>query len=183
MTDDPVRLFELPNTLAGDTAVTIVVQTIVTWLIEMSVVNRDLRKGNVQPIGFIPEPPPTGEPWWRAVRWLMLLDPAKQQRERRGSPWRELRYLLAQVARAFVLSVLCFCVLFGPCVGVLRTVGVRHGDDWDFAPRWAPQVFKLTLGGLLAVVTSPFFAMFWMVRCGWDGGIREAILVSGDGSR
>lgn len=175
-TDDPVRLFQLPNTLAGDTAVTVIMQTIITWLVEMVVVNRDLRKGNIQPIGFISEPPSTGEPWWRAARWYVLLDLTKQQRKRQGSLWRKIKYIFAQVVRAFMFSVLCFAVLFGPCVGILTAVGVKDGGDWDFASRWTPEVFKLVLGGLLALMTSPFFAMFWMVRCGWDGGTHEAVL-------
>lgn len=179
-TDDPVRLFQLPNTLAGDTAVTIIVQTIVTWLLEMLIVNRDLRKGNIRPIGFISEPPSTGEPWWRAARWFMLMDLSKQQRKRRGSVYRKFLYILAQIVRAFAVSVLCFAILFGPCVGTLTAVGKKDGGDWDYASRWAPEVFKLILGGVLALMTTPFFAMFWMVKCGWNGGTHEAVMINGN---
>lgn len=182
-TDDPVRLFQLPNTLAGDTAVTVIVQTIVTWLIEMLIVNRDLRKGNIQPIGFITEPganTTTSSPLTRAARWFMLLDLSKQQRKRRRSIKRKFLYLFAQVLRAFAVSVVCFALLFGPSVGILIAVGVKDGGDWDFASRWAPEAFKGILGGVLALMTTPFFAMFWMVKCGWNGGIHEAVMINGN---
>lgn len=98
-TDDPIRLWQFPNTLAGDTAVTIIVQCLMTWMIEMFIVNRDLRKGNIQPIGFITEPSST-ERLSRWIRWFMLLDQSKQQRKRRGSIKRKALYVLAQVVRA-----------------------------------------------------------------------------------
>lgn len=179
-TDDPIRLFELPNTLAGDTAVTVIVQTIVTWMIEMLIVNYDLRKGNIQPIGFIAEPSLTGV-WSRAARWFMLLDLSKAQRKRSGSVARQLLYLFSLALRAFVVSVLCFSLLFGPCVGILIAVGVKDGGDWVYASRWAPEVFKLVLASVLSLMTSPFFAMYWMVKCGWDGGTHEAVVVNGNG--
>lgn len=172
-TDDPIRLFQFPNTLAGDTAVTIIIQCIVTWLLEMIIVNNDLRRGKVQPIGFITEPPAGGSTWSRAVRWYMLLDLPKTLRNRRGSPWRQFLYIVAQAVRAFMVSVVCFALMFGPCIGILTAVGVKDGGDWLYASRWAPEVFKLVLGGVVALVTTPFFAMFWIVKCGWKGGYQR----------
>lgn len=52
----PILLFHLPNSLAGDAAVTIILQTVITWLVELVLVNRDLEKGGVAAIGFIPRP-------------------------------------------------------------------------------------------------------------------------------
>lgn len=192
---DPIRLFQLPNTLAGDTAVTVILQTIITWIIEMLVVNGDLRKANIRPIGFITEPEPVTTTTTaadgstlnlatrlrrRALRWFLLLDLPKQQRKRRGSLLRQARYLLSQVLRAFVVAVVVFPFLFGPSVGILTVIGVPNGGDWEFPSRWTPEVFKLVLGAVLALLTSPFFAMFWMVKCGWNGGIHEAVMISGN---
>ncbi|KAJ4423198.1 hypothetical protein N0V82_002192 [Gnomoniopsis sp. IMI 355080] len=182
-TDDPVRLFELPNTLVGDAAVTVIMQTIMTWLIEMLVVNRDLRKGNIQPIGFITEPGadnPSPSRLTRAVRWFLLLDLSKKLRKRRQSIKRKLLYLFAQVVRAFAVSVVCFAIVFGPTVGILIALGVKDGGDWDYASRWLPEGFKGVLGGVLALMTTPFFAMFWMTKCGWNGGIHEAVMINGN---
>ncbi|KAG8169925.1 hypothetical protein KVR01_000670 [Diaporthe batatas] len=180
-TDDPIRLWQFPNTLAGDTAVTIIVQCLMTWMIEMFIVNRDLRKGNIQPIGFISEPSST-ERLSRCIRWFMLLDQSKQLRKRRGSIKRKALYVLAQAVRALMVAFVSFCILFGPSVGILTAVGskVGAGGDWVYASRWAPEIFKLVLGGVLAVMTTPFFAMFWMVKCGWNGGIHEAVMINGN---
>lgn len=184
-TDDPVRLFELPNTLVGDFAVTVIMQTIITWLVEMLVVNRDLRKGNIQPIGFITEPgvnldATSRSRMTRAIRWFLLLDLSKQQRKRKQSIRRKFLYLFAQVVRAFAVSVVLFAILVGPSVGILLAIGVKDGGDWDYASRWVPEAFKGILGGVLALMTSPFFALFWMTKCGWNGGIHEAVMINGN---
>lgn len=182
----PIRLFELPNTLVGDTAVTVIVQTIMTWFIEMLIVNMDLRKGSVQPIGFIAEPPQTGGGLWaRFARWFLQLDrPADGMAEaarlgRRGRLRRKVSFFFAQVARAFVVAAACFPLLFGPSVGILIAVGTKDGGDWDFDSKWAPEVFKLVLGALLGLMTTPFFAMYWMVKRGWEGGTHGPVLVTG----
>lgn len=195
-TDDPIDLFEFPNTLIGDFAVTVIMQTIITWIVEMIVVNNDLRKASVRPIGFIDEPQlqdpsspssPLGSvsrclPRWaiRAIRWFMLLDQPKSQRKRRGSIVRKLRYVFAQVLRAFLVSVFLFALLIGPTVGILIAIGVKQGDDWFYASRWTPEFYKLILGGVLALLTSPFFAMYWMIKCGWNGGIHESVMINGN---
>lgn len=178
--DVPVRLFQLPNTLVGDTAVTVIVQTIVTWILEMIIVKRDLRKGNIQPIGFVSEPPTTGQPWWRAVRWFMQIEDSKEKRKDQRALRRKAQYVLAQITRAFAFSVMCFAIVFGPSVGILIAVGTKDGGDWDFSKEWTPEIFKLVLGSVLALMTSPFFATFWMIKCGWDGGVHEAVRVNGD---
>ena len=51
---DPITLLRLPNTLAGDAALTIIIQTLVTWLIECLAVTSDLRAGKVAPLDTSP---------------------------------------------------------------------------------------------------------------------------------
>lgn len=195
-TDDPIRLFELPNTLIGDFAVTTIMQTIITWMIEMIVVNRDLRKASVRPIGFVDEPQlqdpsSPSSPLSsisrrlprcaiRGIRWFMLLDQPKTQRKRRGSFTRKLRYVFAQILRALLVGVFLGALLIGPTVGILIALGVKEGGDWVYASRWTPEIFKLILGGVLALLTSPFFAMYWMIKCGWNGGIHESVMINGN---
>ncbi|KAJ9151303.1 hypothetical protein NKR23_g3201 [Pleurostoma richardsiae] len=163
----PIRLFQLPNTLAGDAAVTIIVQCIITWLVELVLVNRDLRSGRVQPIGFLPEPS------LPVLRWFLFLDRTGQASEPGGlAHW--AFFLFSQVLRGFLISVASFCVVWGPCVGILTAVGERRGGDWYFEKKWAPQVFKLLLGGVLGVLTTPPIAGFWLVRCGWALKTNEA---------
>ncbi|KAI1170082.1 hypothetical protein F4777DRAFT_592213 [Nemania sp. FL0916] len=164
----PIRLFQFPNTLAGDTVVTIFIQFLTTWVIESVLVNWDLRNGAVQPIGFIPEPR------WRAVRWFMFLDRHEQTHEVSSiKHW--LRFLLSQVIRSLVLAVVFFPLIFGASVGFLTIFGTRHDQDWDwyYSAKWAPEIFKLVQGALLGLLFTPLMVMFWLTRCGWALRTKE----------
>ena len=159
-----IRLFQLPNTLAGDMAVTIIIQCIITWMVEMVLVNRDLSIGGVQAIGFVPEP---SHP---LLRWYLFLD-LDEAAPAGGGLGHWLRFLLGHVLRAFVATLPAFVLLFGPGIGLLTLVGTRipwgSVSDWTYATKWAPEIFKLLLGGVLSLLTGPAFAAFWLVRCGW----------------
>lgn len=163
---NPIRLFQLPNTLAGDAAVTIITQCILTWFVEMFLVRHDLGNRSVQPIGFIPEP---SSPF---LRWLFLLSSDKA--ERKVSALRASTvYHLQQALRGFLLAVVGFVLLWPIGVGVLTTLGERDGGDYVYSDRWTPQVFKLVLGGLLGLLTTPLMAMFWLVKAGWEAKAQE----------
>ena len=157
----PIRLWQLPNTLAGDAAVTVLVQNGITWLIERVLVARDLARGGVAPVGFLP--PPTG----RAARWFLLLNDRDEENENdKEKHW--AGRLAALAARAAIVAVATFCLLWPPAVGILTAVGgTRTGGDWMFSNTWTPQIFKLVFGGVLALLTTPLFALFWLVRAGW----------------
>lgn len=161
--NSPVRLFKFPNTLAGDTAVTIFIQFLTTWVIETVLVNYDLRTGGVQPIGFIPEPQ------WKYLRWFTFLDRQEQTDEVRSiKHW--LRFLFSQVIRSLILAAIFFPFIFGASVGLLTLVGRHeHPDDWDwyFNSKWAPEIFKLVQGAALGLLFTPPMAIFWLARCGW----------------
>ncbi|KAI1307082.1 hypothetical protein F5Y03DRAFT_352738 [Xylaria venustula] len=159
--DSPIRLFQFPNTLAGDTAVTIFVQFLTTWVIESFLVNFDLRTGGVQAIGFIPEPK------WRHVRWFMLLDrPEQTYKFRSFKHW--FWYLYSQIIRSLLLAAVCFPLIFGVSVGLLTLVGTHRGNDWYYPAKWAPEIFKLVQGAALGLVSTPLMAIFWLARCGWE---------------
>ncbi|PHH70747.1 hypothetical protein CDD82_6952 [Ophiocordyceps australis] len=157
----PIRLFRLPNTLAGDAAVTIFVQTVVTWIVEAILVSHDLKTGGVRPIGFVPSP---RNPY---VRRLLLLPAEADARVGRARPFCSFAALVGQVFRSLVLAAASFLVLWPISVGVLTRVGHKRGNDWEFAKKWAPQVFKGILGGALGLLTTPLMAAFWLVRAGW----------------
>ncbi|TGJ82162.1 hypothetical protein E0Z10_g6616 [Xylaria hypoxylon] len=160
--ESPIRLFQFPNTLAGDTAVTIFIQFFTTWVIESILVNYDLRKGGVQPIGFI------SEPKGRYLRWFAFLDRQEETYEVRSiKHW--LRFLLSQIIRSLVLAVVFFPVIFGASIGFLTVVGKRHHADWDwyYSAKWAPEIFKLVQGALLGLLFTPLMVIFWLARCGW----------------
>ncbi|PNY29614.1 serine protease EDA2, partial [Tolypocladium capitatum] len=157
----PIRLFQLPNTLAGDAAVTIVVQCILTWFVEMGLVAHDLAQRSVQPIGCIDEP---AHPW---LRRLFFLPPGRETAIRRLRA-ASFGSVMQQALRGFALSVPAFLALWPAAVGILTAVGRRRGGDYVYSDRWTPQVFKLVLGGLLGLLTTPLMAVFWLVRAGWE---------------
>ncbi|CAK7233883.1 hypothetical protein SEUCBS140593_008751 [Sporothrix eucalyptigena] len=189
----PIRVFQFPNTLCGDATVTIFIQCVITWFIELVLVNRDLRSGHIQPIGFIREPSNA------LFRWFLLLDRrpssasaaattsdddlhrplsaphdencrCEQHSEQYeiGS-WKHWAvFLVSQLIRALMVGVLMWFLMWGPSVGILIAVGDHRGNDWWFdGSSWAPPIFKLVFGGVLALLTTPPFAAFWLVRCGW----------------
>ncbi|KAK0743268.1 hypothetical protein B0T18DRAFT_448026 [Schizothecium vesticola] len=167
----PIRLWQLPSTLAGDAAVTIIVQNLITWCLELALVNRDLARGAIAPLGFLPVPK------GRLARWFFFMD-RKGDASRPGG-WRHWgAFWASQVVRAMVVSVGCFAVVWPVAVGVLMGVGRKEGGDYVFERRWAPQVFKLVLGAVLGGVTTPAFVVFWLARAGWavkvNEGLREA---------
>ncbi|KAI1490203.1 hypothetical protein F5X96DRAFT_637346 [Biscogniauxia mediterranea] len=163
----PIRLFQFPNTLAGDAAVTVIIQCLITWLIEVIIVNRDLKKGGVQPIGFLPEPK------WRWLRWFMLMDRKKQTHTVRSFVhW--LAFLWSQVIRALIVAVVFFPFVWGPSIGFLALTGQYHDGDWWYETVWTPEIFKLVQGAVLGLLTTPLMVMFWLARCGWALKNNEA---------
>ena len=168
-TKNPIRLFQLPNTLAGDAAVTIIIQCILTWFVEMGLVSYDLSNRSVQPIGFIPEP---SSPW---LRWLFYLPspPSKSEEIPEEEPKSKiglvLRSIVQQALRGFMLAVVGFLLLWGPSIGILTVFGVRSGGDYLYQDRWVPQAFKGILGGVLGLLTTPPMAAFWLMKAGWEG--------------
>ncbi|KAH8904471.1 hypothetical protein BR93DRAFT_149187 [Coniochaeta sp. PMI_546] len=175
----PIRLFQLPNTLAGDAGVTIIVQSLITWLIECGLVNRDLRTGGVSPIGFLPRPT-RRRPY---LRRLFLLDEFAAGASPTRGNW--LLFLVEQVARAMLTAVVGFVLLWPVGVGVLTAFGKKEGGDWVYEKTWTPQIFKLVLGAVWALLQTPVYAGFWLVREGWVllGEEEEAVdgIVGGNG--
>ncbi|OHE97885.1 hypothetical protein CORC01_06748 [Colletotrichum orchidophilum] len=156
---NPIRLFQLPNTLAGDAVVTTVIQTAMTWFIEFILANHDIKNGAVRPIGFIREP---SHPF---LRWFMMLD-----QEDAAHTKSRLTMFSDHIIRIGLIFVVSFILLWPASVGILTTIGHRgSGSDWDwyFHRKWAPEIFKGVYGGLLGLLTTPAMASFWLVREGW----------------
>ncbi|KAK7422472.1 hypothetical protein QQZ08_009460 [Neonectria magnoliae] len=159
---NPIRLFQLPNTLAGDAAVTIIIQCILTWFVEKGLVAFDLSRRSVQPIGFIPKP---------SLRWQRRLFflPADDAADVEAKPPTCLASLLQQALRGFLLAILGFVLLWPAGVGILTAFGDPDGGDYTYTDRWTPQFFKLILGGVLGLLTTPLMAAFWLIEAGWEG--------------
>ncbi|KAF4982772.1 hypothetical protein FZEAL_1673 [Fusarium zealandicum] len=172
-TKNPIRLFQLPNTLAGDAAVTIIIQCVLTWFVEMGLVSYDLSRRSVQPIGFIPEPLSP------RLRWLFFLPPSDSvistdKDKPKDQPKAESRFAsivsfaFKQALRGFFLALVGFFLLWPIGVGVLTAFGDHTGGDYVYKDRWVPQAFKAILGGLLGLLTTPLMALFWLIKAGWE---------------
>lgn len=167
-TDKPITLFQFPNTLIGDATLTIILQCIITWMIELILVNQDLKHGRIQPVGSIEEPKN------RMLRWYMFLDREKAKYEG-GCFAHWLVFLVSQALRGFIVAVMSVAFLIGPIIGLMILVGTPYGGDWVYAGgeltpshgNYIPMIFKGILGATLALYTTPLFALFWMTRCGW----------------
>lgn len=167
-TKQSINLFQFPNTLVGDATVTIILQCVITWLVELAIVNQDLKHGRVQPVGSIEEPKN------RLLRRYLFLDRERAKYEG-GCLAHWAAFLFSQVLRAFIIAVLSFAILIGPTIGFLILVGHHNGGDWTYhggeltpsQDNYIPMIFKGVLGAALGLYTTPIFALFWMVRCGW----------------
>ncbi|CEI66076.1 hypothetical protein FVEN_g4513 [Fusarium venenatum] len=170
---NPIRLFQLPNTLSGDAAVTIIIQCILTWFVEMGLVSYDLSKRSVQPVGFIPEP---SQPW---MRWLFFLPPSdpsdSENQSEKVQPLNDpntasvFNTIVQGALRGFIFAVAGFILLWPLSVGILTTLGERDGGDWRYDDHWTPQAFKAILGAVLSLLTTPLMALFWLIKAGWEG--------------
>lgn len=180
---DPIRLFSLPNTLAGDAAVTIIIQSLLTWLIEFVLVHYDLSKRAVQPIGWI------AQPSLPLTRWLLMLPPLPSKPESEGqnataapaeTPEQSIPMMFVHNAlRAMIIAAIPGFILLWPAsVGILLTLGRKSGGDWVFGKKWIPQAFKAILGGLFGLMTTPLMAMYWLVKAGWESAERETTEVA-----
>ena len=150
----PVTLFRLPNTLAGDAGLTLIIQPVVTWFIESLLVNLDLRNSKATPLAY---PLPPSSP----LRKFLGLPPTEHQ------PVARRISLISQLLRVFFFFILpSFILLWPPSVGILTAGGRREGKDWIFEKRWAPEIFKLLLGAVLGLLITPVMAAFWVVREG-----------------
>ncbi|TLD28246.1 hypothetical protein PspLS_03739 [Pyricularia sp. CBS 133598] len=161
----PIRVWQFPNTLAGDTAVTIIIQCLVTWFIESAILKGDLRGNKVEPLRLQALPRPKS----RFLRWLFLLDDDRSAAHCRGNgPKGFLAFVVAQALRALLLAVPSVLILWPPSIGALLSLGsTRYGNDPVFEPKWGPEIFKGVLGGVLGLLTTPLNAIFWLARAGW----------------
>lgn len=189
---NPIRLFSFPNTLAGDAAVTIIIQCLLTWFVEWGLVAYDLSNRSVQPIGFLPLPTSP------LARWFFFLPPAAAAEDpESASPSASgtgpsaapaptslaaattlsarLLLVIQQALRAMAICVPAFLVVWPVAVGAMTAAGRPLANhDYLYDDRWAPQVFKLLLGGVLSLLTTPLMAMYWLVRAGWAADAAAA---------
>ncbi|KAI1110402.1 hypothetical protein F5Y14DRAFT_362191 [Nemania sp. NC0429] len=157
-----VHLFRFPNALAADCSFTLLAQFIITWLAEVFVVNNDLRRGWVDPIGFLREPK------GKFLRWYFLLDRENQMPHQVKGRWNWVRFIWSQILRSIVLFLVFFPPTFGVSVGALSAVGTKTPyGDWNFPDTYTPQIYKLILGIVIGALSTPLMSLYTIVRVGW----------------
>lgn len=157
----PITLWRFPNTISGDAAVTIFIETVVSWLITAISVNADLHSGSISPIAFMPQPNN------RFLRWYCYVDAEVPAQKKNFKQW--LVFIGSQIVRALAISVPCFFLIWPAAMGIMTssTLGSHRGSDYYYSRRWTPQIFKLLEGGILSLLQNPLFVLLWLSTAGW----------------
>jgi hypothetical protein len=171
-TSSPVTLWSFPHTLAGDAAVTIILQVLITWFLEALFVSSDLKSGRIAPtIRYAPHDALVK--WFVRVPGFYPLPPSSSEAQEKEAPGQEnpslhsvLVFVGKQLVRVGIITVFAVLIFWGPGVGILAETGTPEGKDFVYKTKWTPQVFKAVLGGILGLILGAGCAWFWMVRLG-----------------
>ncbi|KAF2963148.1 hypothetical protein GQX73_g10432 [Xylaria multiplex] len=157
-----VHLFSFPNALAADCSFTLLAQFVITWLVLVFIGNNDLRKGWVDPIGFVREPK------GKFLRWYFLLDRENQMPHQVKGWLNWVRFVWSNVLRSLMLFLIFFPPTFGVSIGALSAVGTKTPyGDWNFPDTYAPQIYKLIFGLVIGSTATPLISLYTLLRVGW----------------
>jgi hypothetical protein len=142
---DPVTLWDFPVTIAGDLAITLIVQVILTVLIASLLQHMDLRSGLVQPLHpaafrWWPRPGTFLNWWWQTSDYV------------RPPPGRSvIRLLFADLVRALLWCVATFIFFWPIAIGICA--GIWGNRRYNGFPQ--PQLIFAVYGGLLGLALTP----------------------------
>ncbi|PRP75727.1 hypothetical protein PROFUN_09151 [Planoprotostelium fungivorum] len=156
----PVRVWEFPNTMAGDAAVTVFIQGILTWVISGMLTSRDLRLAafGISPI----RAPRSIREGPRIVQWFFggNLDIL----ERRIGHSERLRRLVSSIVHGVIYSIAIFFIAWPIGVGILAATAGPGG----FIAGWPTAAyFKAAFGGGMGFWQTPIIVVIAMMRKGW----------------
>lgn len=182
-TNDPISLWHLPNTLAGDAFMTIVIQTTLTWFLDRLAVRGDLKKGLITSL----RPPPDTYPW---IEWFVGLEQGRRVdyavghgaggrgggivRQSQSSSSRKERFIKGfkfHGQRIGVMIMVTFLVFWPITIGILmmmknRGIGQDHGPlGGDFNVWPFPEIFK-GIYGFATGITTPFVSYIALIYQG-----------------
>ncbi|KAG0368089.1 hypothetical protein BGX24_002953 [Mortierella sp. AD032] len=147
-----VYIWPLPNSLAGDIAVTIIIQQALTWILDRLAVRGDLKKGLVAPLRMPSDAS-------RVVRWFVGLEDVKAP----GRPG-----FVFHFKRVVVLIVASFLLYWPITIGILYGlknggVGAATGDPAGEFNLWPfPQILKGVYSACLGL-TTPFVSYVTLI--------------------
>ncbi|KAF9126738.1 hypothetical protein BGX30_015126 [Mortierella sp. GBA39] len=162
----PVYIWPLPNSLAGDIAVTIIIQQTLTWILDRLAVRGDLKKGLVAPLRMPKDAS-------SLVRWFVGLEDVKAA----GKPG-----FAFHLKRVVVYVVATFLVYWPITIGVLYGlknghVGAAVADGGEFNLWPFPQIFKGVYSAALGL-TTPFVSYVTLI---YEGETQAASAAATDG--
>ncbi|KAF9584946.1 hypothetical protein BGW38_004561 [Lunasporangiospora selenospora] len=169
-TKDPVNLWPLPNTLAGDAAVTIIIQQALTWILDRLAVKGDLKKGMVAPLRM----PRNAN---AVLRWFVGLDQVQSTHKSFGA--RLTYYARFHGPRMAALIFATFCIYWPITIGILSGVKIHGigkdysglGGDFNLWP--LPQIFKGVFGFAVGM-TTPFVSYVALIYQGETTAVPDS---------
>ncbi|KNC98103.1 uncharacterized protein SPPG_06512 [Spizellomyces punctatus DAOM BR117] len=165
--DQPTYLWKLPNTIAGDAAVTVLIQVTLTWIIDGGLVHNDVRKGVTQPI-ITSHNEDTSSKWTLPRRgFLGWLCASSLDIFAAGLPFTErMRRLGNAAVRGFVVSICVLPIFWGIGIGLACATwtGLASGDQVSGWP--GPQIFKAVYAFVLGAFTTPLSSIVGMAQAG-----------------
>ncbi|KAG0300917.1 hypothetical protein BGZ97_003022 [Linnemannia gamsii] len=154
---NPVYIWPLPNTLAGDIAVTIIIQQTLTWILDRLAVRGDLKKGLVAPLRMPSDAP-------KLVRWFVGLEDVKAA-GRPGIAFHVKRVVAIVVASFLLYWPITIGILYGlknDHVGAVASDGAGAQAAGDFNLWPFPQIFKGVYSAALGL-TTPFISYVTLI--------------------
>ncbi|KAI8817709.1 uncharacterized protein EV422DRAFT_540565 [Fimicolochytrium jonesii] len=158
--NSPSFLWNFPNTLAGDAAVTVLVQGTLTWVLDGALTWKDVRAGTVRPIveagveGW--RLPQSGLGAWLTRPSLDLFGPGISGRAR-------VQRIVNAFIRGFVFSLLCLPLAWGLGIGLGCAFwpAMRHNED---VMGWGPLIWKAVYTFFLGALTTPVTTLIAMAQ-------------------
>ncbi|KAF9360091.1 hypothetical protein BGX26_010528 [Mortierella sp. AD094] len=157
--NDPVHLWSFPNTLAGDATVTVIVQQLLTWILDQLSVRGDVKRGVVAPLRMPKDANVV-------LRWFVGVDTPKFGQKKTAK-----EFLIFHGQRVFALILGSWFVYWPIAIGVLsalrsNNIGVdTRGVGGDFNNWPLPEIFKGVYGFALGM-TTPFVAYIQLIYLG-----------------
>lgn len=156
----PVYIWPLPNSLAGDIAVTIIIQQTLTWILDRLAVRGDLKKGLVAPLRMPSDAS-------KVVRWFVGLEDVKAA-GKPGFAFHIKRVVVIIVASFLVYWPITIGILYGlksGNVGAVTSDGTDAPAEGDFNLWPFPQIFKAVYSAALGL-TTPFISYVTLIYQG-----------------
>ncbi|KAI8907461.1 hypothetical protein DFJ77DRAFT_475530 [Powellomyces hirtus] len=154
-------LWDLPNTIAGDAAMTVIIQGVLTWIIDGTLTHQDCRKGVVKPIVLSdtakrPTTHVVGFVSWMARASLDLLEPGLSAKTR-------LMRLASAALRGAVFAALCLPFAWGIGIGIACATWPGLAGNTPLTG-WAPMIFKAVFTFFLGMLVTPVTTVLAMTQ-------------------